>query len=93
MEASEPGASGNADLKGLFYGALRKWLSAEVGAEVTEVTDMESGSYDSGGCESCSYTVYRVDITYMTPDDLYRKVYEYDGTFQDMLTTLLDQDV
>ena len=83
------------DLKGLFYKALCSWLSGVTEREVLEVTGMESGSHISGGCETCAYTVYDVELTYRTPDDPYSwgRTYTYEGKFSDLLDQLLEQEV
>ena len=71
-----------------FYEALLK-LVQRSHPEATKVTGWDDNSYETGGCPSCAYTEYEVDIYYRTdnPKLKHDLTYTYSGRF----TTLLEE--
>jgi hypothetical protein len=72
-----------------FYGALLK-LVQKSHPEAIKVTGWDDNSYETGGCPSCSYTDYEVDIYYTTDNPKLKThlTYTYNGKFTSLLEEL-----
>lgn len=58
-------------------------------SDAVEVTDYDEIYYSSGGCETCAYNEYAVEIRY-TDSHGNRNTYTYDGKFTYLLESLVD---
>jgi hypothetical protein len=80
------------DVKSEFYRVAVGWLRQQTGNEnIAEITYWDDDRYDTGGCPTCAYTEYTVDITYKEKGfDRYSpsKGYTYTGRFNDMLESI-----
>jgi len=77
-----------------FYELLKVWLTQKGVENVKEVTSFDDSYYEPtrGGCPSCSYGEYNVEIWYSTSK---RKgnIYTYNGHFSEVLEELLDIEI
>lgn len=55
--------------------------------EAEIVTDYDENLYQDGGCESCAYSTWEVDIFYRRVDGT-SGIFTYDGRFSRLIKTL-----
>lgn len=70
-----------------FKEAVRQFVERETDERVAEITGWDEDSYESGGCETCAWTTYEVQISYLTEGGRHR-TYNYDGRFTALLYEL-----
>lgn len=46
--------------------AINKWAGKRLGIHPDTITKVNFGTYDEGFCETCSYTIAGVEVSYKT---------------------------
>lgn len=70
-----------------FHKALLEYVGAEEGSTFV---GLETDSYDSGGCETCAYTEYTVEISWRTPKGNYM-THQYSGRLDSLIEALTNE--
>lgn len=75
-----------------FKGVLLLWLQKKAGIrDAEEIFAWEDYTSTWGGCATCSYSEYEVEIIYLNTAGGQR-TYTYNGHFSDLLEELIDVD-
>ena len=74
-----------------FRAALLKYVQDKLLCiDAVEVTDFEDHTVDRGYCETCSYTITIVEITYRDKQSYRLRQVEYEGSFSELITALTE---
>lgn len=67
--------------------AMLKFIQTHGREDAVEVTEYDENTYESGGCETCAWTEWEVDIYYKN-DKGEGKTYTFDGRFSYLIREL-----